>query len=123
MAGEQRGQMLGIEVVGMLVGDQDRVEIGQPVPGVGEVAGVDQDPRRARFDQHGGMPEMSDLHESDPSGQPAGGSADQVSDDRPGLGALGGGDVEVGHGAEHERAQRGNGDALLGRGRAIGAAG
>ena len=49
----QPRQVLGIGVVGVGVGDQDRVEVGEPVPVVGEVARVDQHPRVVGLDEHG----------------------------------------------------------------------
>ena len=54
--------MLRVEVVRMLVGDQHRIQVGQPVPAVAEVARVEQDPGVLGFDEHGCVPEMGDLH-------------------------------------------------------------
>ena len=52
---QQRRDVGRVEVVGVLVGDQHRVEVGQRVPGVGEIPRVQQDPCVVGFDQHGGM--------------------------------------------------------------------
>ena len=43
VGGQQRADVGGVDVVGVLVGDEDRVQVAQVVPGAGEVPGVDQD--------------------------------------------------------------------------------
>lgn len=44
---DQGTDVLGVDMVGVLVGDQDRVQVAHIVPGGGEVARVDQDCRSA----------------------------------------------------------------------------
>jgi hypothetical protein len=49
-------------MVRVLVGDQHRVQVGQPVPAVGEVSRVDQDPGAVGLDEDGRVPEVGDAH-------------------------------------------------------------
>ena len=59
---EQGRQPLDVDVVGMLVGHHDRVEVGEVLEGRRECTGVDQDPLVAGLDEDAGVAEMSDPH-------------------------------------------------------------
>ena len=54
--------MLGVDVVGVLVGYQHRVDVFEVVPGGREAARVDQQPGVATFDQEAGMAQSFDSH-------------------------------------------------------------
>nr|WP_284285185.1 hypothetical protein [Arsenicicoccus piscis] len=54
------GHVLGIEVVRVLVGDDDGIEVGEAVPVVGEPTGVDQDPPVRDLDEDAGVSEVGD---------------------------------------------------------------
>ena len=87
--GQQPRQLLGIQMVRVLVGEQDGVQVGHSVPSVGEVAWIDQNPGVVGFDQHGRMPEVGDLHNLTLSGWVRGSAAVGVSGgcgDRDGVG-------------------------------------
>jgi hypothetical protein len=51
-----------VEVVGMLVGHQDRVQPGQLVKASGVHPGIQQQPSCSHLDQHTGLPQVDDLH-------------------------------------------------------------
>lgn len=53
-----------VTVIGMLVGDQDRVESGDALETVGEVSRIEQDLRPIEFDQQTRMTEVRELHAS-----------------------------------------------------------
>ena len=61
--GVQQGrQPLSVDVVGVLVGHHDRVEVGEVLEARRERAGVDQDPLVAGLDEEAGVAEVSDPH-------------------------------------------------------------
>ena len=55
---------LGVEVVGVVVRHDDRVETGQLLEARREVAGVDEDAAIGRLDEQAGMSEVSHAHGS-----------------------------------------------------------
>ncbi len=108
----------------MLVGDQDRVEVGQAVPAVAEVAGVDQDPGAVGLGEHGGMSEVGDPHGLNRRARPRRGGdgrlhgsacGEQVPDQRAGPAGTPRRHVEVGDRADHDGPERRHAHALLGR--------
>ncbi len=60
--GEQGGQALGVDVVGVLVRDDDRVDLGDGVPVAAERPGVDQDAAPRGLDEQAGVTEVGDPH-------------------------------------------------------------
>ena len=62
--GDEVGQLRDVAVVGMLVGDQNRVEIVDAVEPVGEVSRVEQHLGPVDLDEQTGMAEVGDLHDS-----------------------------------------------------------
>ncbi len=50
-------------MVGVLVGHDDRVEVGQVVPVRREVAGVDEDPRVGDLHEEASMTEVGESHD------------------------------------------------------------
>ena len=59
---QQGGQVLRIEMIGMLVGHQHRIKIGQGMPGVGEVPRIDENPGAVGLGEDSRMPEVGDPH-------------------------------------------------------------
>ena len=62
--GYEVGQLRDVAVVGMLVGDQDRVEIVDAVEPVREVPRVEEHLGPVDLDEQTGMAEVGDLHDS-----------------------------------------------------------
>ena len=92
-------------MVRVLVGHQDRIEVGQRVPGIRHVSRIDQDPLISYFNENAGVPQVCQLHTITVLAD-RGLGADQGTDDLTGTAALVTIDVEMGDCAQHEGAER-----------------